>query len=88
MQLKRILIMRSLDFNHLKRCYKKCTKHLNKEYNKLIRLRNNLNGTVVGSIVDWIISTMYLAYSLYSVKARVVSYKNSIIITYLKIAQS
>lgn len=52
--------MRSLDFNHLKSCYKKSTKHLNKEYNKLIRLPNNLNGTVVGSIVDWIISTIYL----------------------------
>lgn len=60
MQLKLILIMRSFDFNLLKSCYKKFTKHLNKEYNKLIRLRNNLNGIVVGSIVDWIISTMYL----------------------------
>lgn len=32
MQFKRILIMRSFDFNLLKSCYKKFTKHLNKEY--------------------------------------------------------
>lgn len=44
--------MRSFDFNLLKSCYKKFIKQLNKEYNKLIRLRNNLNGIVVGSIVD------------------------------------